>query len=322
MSITSILSKEKGRNHLKDWFMTNFPNPNLQNTVPIKIPSNNTNGNYASEIGGALDYLIRFHIEKINPKSIIKNKLIAQKSIELMYENYVDYYLDQPLTIKIIMLGEVTLPSVIEFTETLDIFVNAAEEVFSNYISGLSRIDDNLIELSLFYAKAEEFYRSKKIPENLFHTDEEQIKELKKIFKLCLKNKVIINKKFDYILNPEFGNASKLVGGADADLIVNDMLIDIKTTKHFTLERKDLNQILSYYILSLIDNKETTINYIGIYYARFDYLLKIKIEDYYSKDEFQILKKEFVELILDKEKQLSTTRIPKLIGKNMNKKKV
>src|SRR5262249_55538728 len=33
------------------------------------------------------------------------------------------------------------------------------------------------------------------------------------------------------LLNPTFGNASRLVGGSDGDLISGDLLIDFKTTK-------------------------------------------------------------------------------------------
>jgi hypothetical protein len=37
-------------------------------------------------------------------------------------------------------------------------------------------------------------------------------------------------------LNPDFGFASKLVGGADADIVLDSTLIDIKTVKAATLK--------------------------------------------------------------------------------------
>ena len=43
-------------------------------------------------------------------------------------------------------------------------------------------------------------------------------------------------------LNPTFGDASNLVGGADADIILDDMLIDIKTTKAISFTQEHYNQ--------------------------------------------------------------------------------
>ena len=78
------------------------------------------------------------------------------------------------------------------------------------------------------------------------------------------------------LLNPSFGDASRAMGGADADLIVGDMLIDIKTTKKGTIKREYLNQLLGYFLLArmekAIDPTVPVINRIGLYYSRYGYL--------------------------------------------------
>lgn len=51
-------------------------------------------------------------------------------------------------------------------------------------------------------------------------------------------------------LNPSFGAQSALVGGADADLICGDRLIDIKTYGDMTVRREDARQLLGYFMLS------------------------------------------------------------------------
>ena len=75
------------------------------------------------------------------------------------------------------------------------------------------------------------------------------------------------------ILNPIFGRASGLVGGADCDLVIDDTLIDIKTTKYLALKREYFNQLIGYYVLSKIDQiqgapRGYAIRRLGIYFSR------------------------------------------------------
>ena len=86
------------------------------------------------------------------------------------------------------------------------------------------------------------------------------------------------------VLNPTFGAASALVGGADADLIIDDTLIDIKSGKHLELSREIFNQIVGYYVLSCIGGIDNCppgkINYVAVYYARYGELHRLKISDF------------------------------------------
>jgi hypothetical protein len=50
-------------------------------------------------------------------------------------------------------------------------------------------------------------------------------------------------------LNPSFGDASSLVGGADADFVIDDTLVDIKTTKYFQITPDMIHQLVGYRIL-------------------------------------------------------------------------
>ena len=52
------------------------------------------------------------------------------------------------------------------------------------------------------------------------------------------------------ILNPSFGEASRLIGGADTDLVVGDTLIDVKTTSRDTIDPGWLDQSLGYFLLA------------------------------------------------------------------------
>jgi hypothetical protein len=74
------------------------------------------------------------------------------------------------------------------------------------------------------------------------------------------------------LLNPTFGEASSRLGGADADIIAGNELIDLKVTKDANVERRMANQVLIY--MMLIDEVRSQglafpeIQHLAIYFAR------------------------------------------------------
>ena len=82
------------------------------------------------------------------------------------------------------------------------------------------------------------------------------------------------------MINPSFGSASELVGGADADMVMDDTIIDIKTTKKLSLDRSFLDQVLGYYVLHHISgvgelNPKPTITKVAIYFSRYGYVMHL-----------------------------------------------
>ena len=69
-----------------------------------------------------------------------------------------------------------------------------------------------------------------------------------------------------HILNPNFEGSLSIPGGADADLIVDGTLIDIKTTKKREIDRDWLWQLMGYVLLDYSDKHK--IRGIGLYMAR------------------------------------------------------
>ena len=75
------------------------------------------------------------------------------------------------------------------------------------------------------------------------------------------------------VLNPCFGWASERVGGADADILVDDTLIELKTTKEASFSVGNaLDQLIGYWALSELAGVDgapnARIRQIGIYFAR------------------------------------------------------
>ena len=73
-------------------------------------------------------------------------------------------------------------------------------------------------------------------------------------------------------LNRTFDASSRLVGGADADLISGEMMVDFKTTKSAKMEAASLDQLLGYLLLARHCRREDgafpVISRLGLYFVR------------------------------------------------------
>jgi hypothetical protein len=80
-------------------------------------------------------------------------------------------------------------------------------------------------------------------------------------------------------LNPAFGLTGKnLAIGADGDLLIDGCLIELKTSGRIQL-KKDIRQLLSYYILNKLRDKSLYIDAVSVYYPRYDLYKRWSISD-------------------------------------------
>jgi hypothetical protein len=137
------------------------------------------------------------------------------------------------------------------------------------------------------------------------HVDKKDVLDLKNL--LSIVNPADFKSENVCCLNPSFYYSSRIVGGADADLIIDNTLLDIKTTKHFTFTRQYFNQLLGYLALIVIERQffnhpdfkkkrpedldphynwviNCKIERIGVYYSRFGHLQSINISDIFPDE--------------------------------------
>ncbi|MCC3407490.1 MAG: hypothetical protein JGK17_18225 [Microcoleus sp. PH2017_10_PVI_O_A] len=289
MSLTSILSDKKNQ-ELRDKFKTEFLTPSFNLKAKLKAPPLTTN--YAI-VGTAFDYLLRFYLECHNKDTFIqKDFWVADGSFEKLCL-YLNSTTKQELSTG--FRGD----KVFKKQDFLEIITNQYKDTkinYNNYIEN-GAITDELICNTIFLAKLDGFYRAGLIDENFDNYNHEDIKDLKSLISL------VDNKNFQakekYYLNPTFGAGSSLVHGADADLIIDNTLIDIKVTKNLKLDRNYINQVLGYYILSLIGGVNSNpddkpIENIGIYFARHGELFTIPLVQFGDKQKFEIFKEWFI----------------------------
>lgn len=301
MSLTRIL-RDPRRKYLKQWFRYYFPNPGTPEEYTIKVESNTS---HKGLVGTALDYLLRFNIERINKSISTKQKT-----------HWVAYSGLQQCEFTLSTFAKVSRSAVIGYKydrrvnalEFYQLLLDRFDQALINYGDFLinGEYSRALLGSALFLAKLDLVVRAGFIDATIDETEEDIVDELE-----ILISKVswdFFKAKKQYFLNPHFGKASSFVGGADADLIIDNTLIDIKTTQEQKLSRGDLNQIIGYYILSLFgkvnDEQKLKIDKIALYYVRYDYMRVFTISDFYSKKEFRTRAKEFKQLVKDRELSL------------------
>lgn len=248
MSLTSFLSDVDNQD-VRNWLKTRFIRPQFKIFGELKAPPQTSN--YAV-VGTAFDYLFRSYVKHYTPKGkVVTANWIADMgymSLARRYERRKD-------------------------TKKLEVISRRWNEAKTNFnlFESTSGVTDSLIESALFLAKLDLVYRIGYVDKDYDKYDQLDIDDIRGMLALIDADKFKVKKRC--WLNPGF-KASHLVGGADADIIIDDTLIDIKTTKHPKLIRDNLNQIICYYVFTLMGGvsgkvKLQPIENIGIYFARY-----------------------------------------------------
>lgn len=131
-------------------------------------------------------------------------------------------------------------------------------------------ITDEIIKSVLGLASLDAVLRAGKIF-GMPQITQDDVTDIENLFSV-MKDSGLLRPKTRAFLNPTFGKGSSLVGGADADLIIDRTLIDIKTTKSISFTQDMYNQLLGYYALSTFKDGLGGIAGLGIYFSRYGVL--------------------------------------------------
>jgi hypothetical protein len=259
MSLTTFLEENAD---VRAQFLAQFKKPDFRLKSPILAPP--LTESY-SLVGTAFDYLLRFYLEKLNPGAKT-GPWVADAGLAILWANSDR----QRVRIATRLMAEAK--------ERYRAFVN----------SDRTRPSPTLIEAAVWLASFDAVYRaglldvklSRRVPASV-------LKDLKKMLSLVPEEH--FRAKNRCVLNPTFGKGSSLVGGADGDLIIDDTLVDIKTTKHLTFDREFFNQLLGYYVLSCIggidDCGRRRIKHVAIYYARYGVLHRVCLSECHKQSD-------------------------------------
>jgi hypothetical protein len=217
--------------------------------------------NDAGKMGTAIDYGIRFYLQK-KYAAAHPNLLIAQLAVKVA-----------PLNI------QNRMNNIVREAMT---FLNNATSInrdFAYHCWQLANIDT--------------LWRTGLIPKDIpDQISNKEIVEFLGIMKGVTQNWPIVDKYC--VLNPTFGIASNLVNGADADVVQDDVIVDIKTIRRPNIPDL-LHQLVGYAALEVMDfidgkpgksNADLT-KYLGGYFARHDWFVKWPIEQIVSKEDLE-----------------------------------
>jgi len=273
--------------------------------MPILVPSIGAS-HEAGLIGTAFDYVARAILAQTLERSSVtmEESLIAEKALDLIINfrgiptlpQHFEYGVmfcgdnlkcakyddldDDRQSIPFIDFVSLTLPGFKKYS--LKMFVEALQKrnCFIETGSGL----DDLIESSILFAEFDTIYRTQTIPAFLAAMDHfwqdiygttlvkpmithiemvKNIKTLAQVFQTAISNISPETCK----LNPSFGKYSTMVGGADADFIIDDIIVDIKTNKKLGYKNENFAQLLAYAAMGRKIGMK--LNRASIYYARY-----------------------------------------------------
>lgn len=249
-----------------------------------------------SLVGTAFDYIFRFYLKRVNPQAVERSEWIAEDAAWYMFAGVVD-----------IVNGRIeVMPELATNPDEYDLGVQARRivtEAKENYRSYLKtgKVTDQLLRSAVGLAKLDVIDRTGRLDlVDLADVDKRDQDDLQQLVKVIpagdFKERAIC------ILNPTFGEASRLVGGADADVIIDDTLIEVKTVMKCQLLSKYLHQLAGYYCLYRIGGVngmpvDKPLRRLGIYFSRQSYLYTVPITECWRARDFKAFLKWFEDFV-------------------------
>ncbi|ADP77741.1 conserved hypothetical protein [Methanothermus fervidus DSM 2088] len=281
MSLTSFIKIKD----VRQAFKREFKKPRLKVQRKLLAPPLT---NHYGLVGMAFDYLLRFYIKRLNPDAV-EHPWVSEVSLQLLERlQLLSMFTKDEIfsdDVDTIINPELLDPYVYDKVEEI---IEYSKKVYNEFIK-TGKMNSDLYRAALLLAQVDLIYRAGVVDKNLGSVDKNDIKDLKNLISI-VKPEYFKAKKI-CVLNPTFGEASQLVGGADCDIVIDDTIIDIKTTKNLELRRDYFNQLIGYYILYKIGGidgmpSNYKIKRLGIYFSRHAYLHVFDVKDIIKKDSF------------------------------------
>lgn len=283
MGLTSFVGNKDVKERLKQ----EFPSPKFSVKKPLLAPPLTT---HYSLVGTAFDYLLRFYLKRLNPQAV-ESRWFAENAVTVLFMNKDGFAIH-------VDTGEVeVVPELMPHKADVSMFhkikriLSEAKTAYKLYVK-TGKITNALLTSAILLANLDIIFRTGRFEDyvELDTVSDEDIKDLTNLIKIVPAAQFKTNKVC--LLNPTFGEASKLVGGADADLVIDNTLVEIKTTKKLELQRRYVNEIIGYYCLYKIGGidglpQDCKIKDFAVYFSRHAYLHRIPVKDCIGQVNFQ-----------------------------------
>jgi hypothetical protein len=257
--------------------------------APIRVPPGNGN---RQRLGAAFDYLLRFELGR-RVRDAVEGPWVAERAAAGVGFELRD--LDQFESAKALLAHQQRQE------RQVNRVLRDGKRAISAYRRkrrSSSRDRAELAGYALRFASLDEVCRSGTRAPDFNAAPNEQIAELLELLSLVPFD-ALCNAR-PLLLNPTFREASRVVGGADADLICGDTLIDVKTVNEKSVQADYFDQLLGYFILARharrFDTSFPIINHLALYFARQGHLWKTwDVSALHDDAEFLTLEQWFID---------------------------
>jgi len=228
---------------------------------PLKVPRVYEN---PSLTGTAFNYLLRFDLQRRAPHAE-QRKWVAEQVPTLLEPSVI---LGREADLAFLGGKGAFIPTD-ELADRVGIVCERARAAVDAFAKASAPSPESLREIAAWavrLAKIDGIYRRYKVDVTFEEAPSDLLEELIDLLAVVPFDRLIQPDRM--LLNPTFGEASALVGSADADLIAGDMLLDFKTTKSSEVRGEHMDQLFGYFLL----NRRAgfpEIKRVGLYFSRY-----------------------------------------------------
>lgn len=279
-----------------------FENNKIKVAPPLKLSPNES-----GKVGTAFDYLLRAQVGLWNEIKLKDNlPRVADHGLLKISESEPEIFGSPPTSNSMLSdEGNLDKDKVDKLIEKYNLMVNSSQsdnnlgikiiikhiktiKIWSKFINGGNIDEKNLINSVWFLGNLESIFRGGNRALEYYRNDlslllkspqQYILDDLLNLWGSLKTSKDFFVKNNSIFLNPNFNEASQLVGGADADIVIDNILIDIKTTKNPGYYYKDTTQIVGYYILAAMSGDPWPIKTLALYKPRFKRIEYVNVKE-------------------------------------------
>ena len=212
-------------------------------------------------VGTAVDYLLRFFLEHRNPAAVA-DQLVAEVG-----RTYMDVFAASAASIAV-----------------ADRVLSAATE-HRAHIRATGQITHEAVQNALLLGRLDAVARTSRFDESwLSPPHQADIDDVTQIAALFHELDWVTSSEV-CLLNPSFPVIPRAIRSADADIVVDDTLIEVKTTIRRQLTQETFNQLVGYTMLERLGGigprgiARPPLRHVAVYFARHALLARWRIED-------------------------------------------
>jgi len=299
MSLTSFVGLREVRERITPL------RPKMARTIKVTVKVKSRSKS-PSLIGTAFDYLLRFELQRRAPHAIA-GRWVAEAVPKLFYRGVSkggERWMTSSLTeARLGTLGVVFGRTKVESQviakmagECAAQIVQQARSAVTAFVANETPSAESIAEVAghaVRLAQLEPVRRALHVHATMF--DEPRREDVREI--LDLLGVVPFGELLHDSLVMVNGESSKIVDGADADLISGNRLVEFKTKQEAKVEPGDLDQLLGYFLLARkerqLDATFPEINDVAIYFSRHGHLWSMKTSQWTEQPQFPSVEKWF-----------------------------